>query len=223
MTDLVPTQESRDLFHLGPRQKITFATEVANVLRDVIEKQGLAVKIGPGKPYVISAGWATLGSLLGILPREREVKEDQNSDFEAFVDLVRQSDGVVVGGASALCSRDEKRWASADRYARRSMAITRATGKAYRLSFAWIMTLAGYQPTPAEEMPDEADLQRDSRREPQRKDDDEGYNPANRTHFEWLSKQLRVKTIPEERWDAVNIALKGRPASALDQVLKEVL
>jgi ABC-type proline/glycine betaine transport system substrate-binding protein len=32
------------------------------------------------------------------------------------------------------------------------MAITRATGKAYRLGLSWIVTLAGYQPTPAEEM-----------------------------------------------------------------------
>ncbi|MBK8185727.1 MAG: hypothetical protein IPK63_23660 [Candidatus Competibacteraceae bacterium] len=34
------------------------------------------------------------------------------------------------------------------------MAQTRATGKACRLAFSWIMSLAGYEPTPAEEMPD---------------------------------------------------------------------
>ena len=34
------------------------------------------------------------------------------------------------------------------------MAQTRATGKACRLAFSWIMALAGYEPTPAEEMPD---------------------------------------------------------------------
>jgi hypothetical protein len=32
------------------------------------------------------------------------------------------------------------------------MAITRATGKAYRLGLSWIVTLAGYSPTPYEEM-----------------------------------------------------------------------
>ncbi len=35
------------------------------------------------------------------------------------------------------------------------MAITRATGKACRLAFSWIMTLAGYDPTPAEELVDD--------------------------------------------------------------------
>ena len=33
------------------------------------------------------------------------------------------------------------------------MAITRATGKAARLSFAWIVEMAGYAPRAAEEMP----------------------------------------------------------------------
>ena len=32
------------------------------------------------------------------------------------------------------------------------MALTRATGKAFRLGFSWIITLAGYEATPAEEM-----------------------------------------------------------------------
>jgi hypothetical protein len=50
---------------------------------------------------------------------------------------------------------DERTWSQRDAYARRSMAITRATGKAFRLGFSWIMTLAGYEPTPWEEMPAE--------------------------------------------------------------------
>ena len=35
------------------------------------------------------------------------------------------------------------------------MAVTRATGKAYRLGFSWIIKLAGYEATPAEEIPQE--------------------------------------------------------------------
>ena len=41
------------------------------------------------------------------------------------------------------------------------MAITRATGKAFRLSFSWIMKLAGFQPTPAEEMVDTINAERE--------------------------------------------------------------
>lgn len=42
--------------------------------------------------------------------------------------------------------------ANRPRFARRSMALTRATGKACRLALSWIMALAGYQSCPAEEM-----------------------------------------------------------------------
>ncbi len=142
----------KTLFNQGPRDMVAFATEVANVLKDVIAKQRLFTTI-QGKPHVKVEGWTTMGTILGILPREREVKELSDGSFEAIVDLVRQSDGCIVGGASSICGIDEKRWSSADRYARRSMAVTRATGKAYRLGFSWIMSLAGYEVTPAEEMP----------------------------------------------------------------------
>lgn len=190
-------------FSLSPQAMTMRATQIANVLKDVIDKQGLAIKIGPGKPYVKSEGWATLGAFLGILPREREVTALSNGDYEAYVDLVRQDDGTTVGGASALCGADEKRWAAADRYARRSMAITRATGKAYRLSFAWIMTLAGYQPTPYEEMPTTP-----------------GYDPQNRQHQDWLIKKLQAKGVPEDQWDNVGNAIKGMQSEDAERVVE---
>lgn len=159
MTDLTryeaPAQElqtrSQSIFDLGPAQMVKSASSMATVLADVIEKQRLYTLI-QGKKHVRVDGWATLGSMLGILPKERSVTEHADGSFEAFVDLVSVRDGRVVGGGSALCSIEEKRWSNAERYARRSMAITRATGKAYRLGFAWVMALAGYDATPAEEM-----------------------------------------------------------------------
>jgi len=76
----------------------------------------------------------------------------EDGTYEATVSLIRVNDGAVIGRGSAICGMDEDTWATRPNYARRSMAITRATGKAYRLGFSWIMTLAGYEPTPAEEM-----------------------------------------------------------------------
>jgi hypothetical protein len=59
----------------------------------------------------------------------------------------------VISRASAECGAPgEERWHDADDYAKRSMAATRATSKACRLAFSWIMTLAGYEATPAEEI-----------------------------------------------------------------------
>lgn len=47
---------------------------------------------------------------------------------------------------------DEQNWRGKPTYALRSMAQTRTAGKALRSLFAHIAVLAGYSPTPAEEM-----------------------------------------------------------------------
>jgi hypothetical protein len=159
MTDLVVQEPRhvavarRTLFDLSPKDQVAFATDVANVLTDVIDRQKLYTMI-QGKKHVRVEGWSTMGTLLGVLPRESRVIEHADGSFEAYVDLINSNTGLVVGGGSALCSIDEPRWGSAPKFSRRSMAITRATGKAYRLAFSWIITMAGYEATPYEEMPD---------------------------------------------------------------------
>jgi len=136
----------------GPIDVIQTASAMAATLADVIKQRRLFVTIS-GRNYVKVEGWSTLGAMLGILPREVEVTECENGDYLAAVELIRASDGAIIGRASSLVSSDEKLWQDRPRYARRSMAVTRATGKAFRLGFSWIMALAGYEPTPAEEMP----------------------------------------------------------------------
>ena len=46
-------------------------------------------------------------------------------------------------------------WSGRDDYALRSMAQTRAVSKALRLPLGFIVALAGYEATPADEMPAE--------------------------------------------------------------------
>lgn len=147
------TQRSPSLLEMRPKAMVKNATEMADVLKDVIEQQGLSVSLGGSKPHVKAEGWATMGSMLGVLPREKEVKELDNGDYFASVELVNVNNGIVIGQGSSICGSDESNWRNKPRYARRSMAITRATGKAYRLGFSWIMGLAGYETCPSEEMP----------------------------------------------------------------------
>jgi len=136
----------------SPEDIVNRASSVATVLAEVIDKKKLYAVIN-GKKYVQVDGWATLGAMLGVLPREARSEKIDNG-YLAFVELVRTTDGMIIGGASAICTREEKNWKSRDEYAIKSMATTRATGKAYRLGFSWIMNLAGYESTPAEEMID---------------------------------------------------------------------
>jgi len=136
----------------SPADIVDRASEIATVLAKVINDRKLFTVIN-GKKYVQVDGWNTLGGMIGVLPRETKSEKIDNG-YLAFVELVRTTDGMIIGGASAICTREEKNWGKRDEYAIKSMATTRATGKAYRLGFSWIMNLAGYESTPAEEMID---------------------------------------------------------------------
>lgn len=207
------------IFSDEPEKVVEYATRLAKALAPVIDRQHFYVTM-QGKKYVKVEGWNVLGSMLGFTPREVAVTECDDGSYMAVVELISVRSGASMVQASALCGMDERRWKTAERYARRSMAITRATGKAYRMAFSWIVGLAGYEPTAAEEMPyvhDHDDAHQDA------SDGSDGYDPANRTHQNFLMRQLRLKKVPEDRWDDVGNALKGRPASDLEAVLKQTL
>lgn len=207
----------RSLFDLEPEDQVLKATQIANALYKVIEKQKLFTVI-QGKKYVRVEAWELLGTFLGILPRERSIQRLEDGSYEASVDLIRATDGVVVGGASAICGVDEKRWANAEQYARRSMAFTRAVGKAYRSSFSWIVSLAGYQPTPAEEMPTD---------EPKvvvGKPEGKQVRPytGDTQQQEAIQKILLEKKIPEDRWALIHERMMGKYGKDLPTVIAEV-
>ncbi len=141
------------MIEMEPEEVVRVATKIANVLKDIVITQGLYTMV-KGKAHVHAEGWATLGAMIGVLPRERPELTHYDAGlegWEAYVELIRMSDLAVVGGAGALCTRTESTWQDRDEYAIRSMAVTRATGKAYRLGFAWVMKLAGYDVLPEEE------------------------------------------------------------------------
>lgn len=137
-----------------PAALVKQATEAADALAGVIKDRKLFSTI-LGRQFVRCEGWTTLAAMMGVLPREASVVKQDDGGYQATVELVRMSDGMVLTRASAECGMDEKTWAERDAYARRSMAITRATSKACRIAFSWIMVLSGYEVTPAEEIPDE--------------------------------------------------------------------
>ena len=148
---LVAGSHDHQVIGMEPEQMVINATKMANVLKDVIVKQNLFIEL-KGNQHVKVEAWSTLGTMLNILAKERSVVRHEDGSYEAFVDLVNYNTGLVVGGGSGFVGMDEKNWKDKPEYARRSMAITRATSKAYKTCFSWIIALAGYNPTPAEEM-----------------------------------------------------------------------
>lgn len=234
-----------ELYDMEPSNMIKQAASIAGVLADVIEKQNLFTMI-QGKKYVRVDAWATLGTMLGVLPREVETKECANGDYESTVELYNVRSGAIVGRGSALCGIDEKRWANADRYARRSMAITRATGKAYRLGFAWVMGLAGYEGTPAEEIPEngfyapeksgqtragqiKTSNPRTSKAHAPHQSTDgssdakSGYDPDNAVMAEALGRELERRKVLPEFHMKISEAMRGKSSAFIDQAIANAL
>lgn len=139
----------------APDVMLNKAQAVANVLAPLVEDKKLYTDI-KGKKYVRAEGWTTMLAMLGIFPHVEYTKkldtDEGVTEYEARV-VLKTMNGEVMGSADAMCSSKERNWNDRDEYAIRSMAQTRATGKAARLAFGWIMALGGYEATPAEEMP----------------------------------------------------------------------
>lgn len=127
---------------------------LATILTGYIKKNGLTVNI-KGNDYVKAEGWQFAGSQLGIIPIIEEVTDLSNEKelkYKTVVKLKRLDSDQIVGCGIAICSNKEYSKKSFDEYAICSMSQTRAIGKAYRNLLAWLITAAGFSPTPAEEM-----------------------------------------------------------------------
>lgn len=148
-TEVVLVQPANLFGAAGPGEVVERATMVADALKDVIVKKGLFTII-QGKAHVRVDGWQLCGAMVGI-NAVCVATEPVEGGFKATVEA-RTQDGRVVGRADAVCTKDEAKWKSRDDYARLSMAQTRATSKALKGPLGFVISLAGYSSTPAEEM-----------------------------------------------------------------------
>lgn len=118
-----------------------------------------------------------VASMFRVTARIRETRRLHDPDgWEAVAEAYHVPSGSVVAVADGMCTRDEPSWDVRPKYEwrsgpngrekvkvgeepvtshqRRSMAQTRASSKALRLALGWVLGLAGYEATAAEEMPD---------------------------------------------------------------------
>ena len=130
------------------------AIQGASTLQTFVNERKLTANI-QGKNYPLVEAWQFAGSQLGLIPVVKEVKNlstESELKYEAFVEVIRLTDSVVLSRGYAVCSNKENSKRRFDEYAIASMAQTRAVGKAYRNILAWLMKAAGFEATPAEEM-----------------------------------------------------------------------
>lgn len=149
-TELEPVAPTTLFRTDDPVEVLSRATAVAEALAPVIKEQGLFANI-KGKQHITVEGWQTLGAMLGVTPVCTWTKKLEDG-WEARVES-RTLDGRVIGAAEAECLRAEGTWKDRDDFALRSMAQTRATSKALASVLRFVVTLSGFEGTPAEEMP----------------------------------------------------------------------
>src|SRR5262249_12573853 len=126
---------------------------LATVLAEVINERKLWSQIS-GRKYVTVDGWTLLANMLGVHPIvvwSRPIA-DVEPGWEARVE-VRNAAGDLIGAGGAMWTRAESAWAKRDDFALRAMAQTRAISRALRNPLGFVVKLAGYDTTPAEEMP----------------------------------------------------------------------
>lgn len=136
-------------------QGLEDAKTKAQALTAIVEQQKLFTQIGQGKHLRVEA-WQTIGMGYGLtaaVDHTEILYDPQGTEVGAKAKVVvYDRQGVIRGGAEAYCMCDEGDWGNRNTNQRISMAGTRATSKALRLLLSWVVVLAGYEPTPAEEM-----------------------------------------------------------------------
>jgi hypothetical protein len=159
-----------------PTQVLENAKVAAKALVTVLSQKKHPV-IMNGEQYLEFEDWQTAGQFYGYSVKTEdalpvEVNGVQGAKAKAL--LISMKTGEVEGGAEAYCMRDEEKWNTRPKYEYQgegkdrkrvklgdepvpwfqlaSMAQTRAGAKAFRNRLAWVVVLAGYKPTPAEEM-----------------------------------------------------------------------
>ena len=147
---------------LTPKDVVTNATEQARLLMDIVDKTG-CFKMISGKKYLQVEAWETIGAFNRVHAVTEYIapimRDGDLVGYDAKVILINH-EGQEVGGAVMPCYFTENacqgKEGDAKDKAAKSAAQTFATSKAYRMNYSYVAILAGYQPTPAEEMTGEA-------------------------------------------------------------------
>jgi hypothetical protein len=140
--------------NIDPATVLAYAQKAAKALTDVINTTGKIII--NGQSYISFEHWQTIarfyGTTVGIESTKQIVKNDKVIGFEARA--VAYNNGQIISAAEASCLREERNWSDRPEFQLKSMAQTRAGAKCLRNIYAWVVVLAGYKPTPVEEMDD---------------------------------------------------------------------
>ena len=150
---VAPANLSAEVFE----QMMDDATKKAKILTKVIQSQSDKYVVhAAGQEFLRFEAWSTLARGYGWTAGVETITDVLDTDghtvigVEAYA-VLRDNMGTQIGGAPARCMMDEPNWSNKPLAQVASMAGTRAASKALRIGLSWVVVLAGYNPTPAEE------------------------------------------------------------------------
>lgn len=197
----------------SPQQILKQHEEVARLLMEFVEKRELFQQIGKNKHILVEA-WQFCGHFYGITARERVTESYLDeltgaAGFKSTADVVLISNtDKIISSASALCLNNEDNWNSRPKYKWEnnirtqvgevrvpsqqlaSMAQTRAISKSLSNVLRFVVVLAGFSSTPAEEMTGDEHDQRHPSEKPGGKDPERKSSSSNGVISEPQRKRL---------------------------------
>lgn len=154
MSNEVEVYESQPIDIIrSPKEAITEARNAAKELQAVVAGKKKPV-IFNGEQYLEFEDWQTVGNFYGLTAKiinTSYIEYGTVRGFEARAVALNRY-GAEVSAAESMCLNDEANWKNKPLFQLRSMAQTRACAKALRNTLAWVVVLAGYKPSVAEEM-----------------------------------------------------------------------
>lgn len=142
-----------------PATAVAYARQVSGVIASVLEEKSGYVTI-QGKRHITIEGWQTLAAMTGHTvevewsrPIAGVEPVNGRHAWEARA-VAHDQNGRVVASGEAMASPSESAPWTRNDFSIRSMAQTRAMSRALSSRMRYIVTLAGFAGTPAEEMPD---------------------------------------------------------------------
>lgn len=160
--------ESEKLVALEPKDSLLTVRDPGKILKEAIRAAEALKRVIDAKPhkvvlngetYLENEDWLTVARFYGITSRIRSTKFVNYGDldyvvrgFEATAEAYLVERGEVISTAESMCLSDEAHWKNKPLFQLRSMAQTRASSRVLRQVLGWVVVLAGYKPTPAEEL-----------------------------------------------------------------------
>lgn len=154
---LAKTEVNHLVLQGDPAVQLEFAQKASKALMEIVGQKKKPVIIN-GEQYLEFEDWQTIARFYGAsvgTEWSRPLKDDTGKTIGYEAKAIVHMAGEIISSAEAMTMYAEKNWVHRDEFMLRSMAQTRAGAKALRNAFAWVAVLAGYKPTPAEEMPKE--------------------------------------------------------------------